>query len=164
MTDVAKYFAVQQPKLRAFIRSIVFNPSDVDDILQDVAVTAIQNSERYDATRPVNAWVMGIARNRVLKYLEKRRTQSICFSPELVEALVSSTACDESSENALESLQNCLSKLDAEKRSLIVRRHQPGVTSRALAQEIGYTDSRMSRLLNSVYAALMRCVEKELAS
>lgn len=85
---VAKYFATSQPQLRAFIRSLIFNPSDVDDVLQDVAVVAIEKAERFDPEQgDAGAWVMGIARNRVMKYLDKSKRQKLRFSAELVDAI-----------------------------------------------------------------------------
>ena len=144
------------------MRSVVFNASEVDDILQDVAVIAIQNADRYDGTRPVNAWVIGIARNRVMKYFEKQNRQKLCFSTELVDALTDAAASDATQSESLDSLQGCLDKLDSEKRKLLIRRHTPGVTARQLAEEIGYTDTRISRLLNRLYAALMKCIETQM--
>lgn len=161
--DVARYFALAQPKLRAFIRSMVFNASDVDDILQDVAVVAIENSDRYDPSRSLEGWVFGITRNRVLKYIEKSKRQKLSFCSEVVDALAESAQTDSDSDYSLELLGSCLQKLEPQKRELVMRRHQPGTTARQLAQEIGYTDTRISRLFNSVYSALMKCVQKQLA-
>jgi RNA polymerase sigma-70 factor (ECF subfamily) len=159
--DVARYFALAQPKLRAFIRSMVFNSSDVDDILQDVV--AIENSDRYDPSRSLDGWVFGITRNRVLKYIEKSKRQKLSFCTEVVDALAESAQTDSDSDYSLELLGSCLQKLDPEKRELVMRRHQPGTTARQLAQEIGYTDTRICRLFNSVYSSLMKCVQRQLA-
>ena len=161
--DVAKYFAIAQPRLRAFIRSLVFNASDVDDIIQDVAVIAIENADRYDESYSLDAWVIGIAKKRVLKFFEKRKRQKLCFSNEVVEAIADATLRSKDNTDALELLQGCLGKLDSTKRKLLVKRHQPGMTARELAREIGYTDSRMSRLLNGLYASVMKCVESQMA-
>ncbi|MGB7326821.1 MAG: sigma-70 family RNA polymerase sigma factor [Rubripirellula sp.] len=158
---VARYFALSQPQLRAYIRSIVFNRSDVDDILQDVAVTAFENAERYDGSRPVNAWVIGIARNKIMKYIDKHKRQKTCFSTEVVEAITDAATTGPDKKDSLDSLQGCLEKLDPKHRTLLVRRHETGVTARQLAKEIGYTDTRMSRLINSLYATLMKCVSGE---
>ncbi len=161
--DVATYFALEQPRLRAFIRSLVFDPTDVDDILQEVAVIAIENADRYDHAWPLQGWIIGIAKKRILKYYESRKRQAYCFDPATVESL-SEIAVQPTSRrtDALEMLQDCLSKLDDERRELLLRRHSPGVTARALAQEIGYTDTRMSRLINGLYVSLMKCVQQQM--
>lgn len=59
-------------------------------------------------------------------------------------------------------LQGCLGKLDSSKRKLLVKRHQRGMTARELAREIGYTDTRMSRLLNGLHAKITKCVESQM--
>ena len=163
VAEIARYFALAQPKLRAYIRSLVFNASDADDILQDVAVIAIETADRYDADRSLEAWMFGIAKNRVLKHFEKSSRQKLCFSTELVDALTDAAENADDVECYLDALQNCLSKLDADRRDLLLRRHQPGATARALAREIGYTDTRMSRLFNSLYQTLMKCVQRQTA-
>ncbi len=160
--EIAKYFALDQPKLRAFVRSLVFNSSDADDVLQDVAVVAIERADRYDSSRPLEAWIFGIAKNRVLKLFEKRERQKVCFSTEVVEALTEAALSDDAAQGCLDSLQECLQKLDEDKRSLLIRRHTPGVTARELAREVGYTDTRMSRMLNGLYATLMNCVRQRI--
>ena len=156
---VARYFATSQPQLRAFIRSLIFNPSDVDDVLQDTAVVAIEKADRFDPQQgEVGAWVMGIARNRVLKYLDKAKRQKLRFSGELVDLIANAAIKAPESSDTLDALETCLGALDRNKRELLIRRHLPGMTSTKLASEIGYTDSRMSRMLNSLYVALIKCV------
>lgn len=157
--EVARYFALAQPKLRAYIRSLVFNRSDVDDILQEVAVAAIENADRYDKSKPVDAWVFGVTRNKILKYYEKTKRRTAHFSSELVDKITVSATEDASNTESVEALQSCLSKLPADKRQILLRRHEPGTTARKLAQEIGYTDTRMSRLINSLYVKLMNCIQ-----
>ena len=160
--NIAVYFAREQPRLRAYIRSLVFNPTDVDDILQDVALIAIENSDRYEPSRPLNAWILGIARNRILKYFESQKRQRHCLGSEVVELLTTSMESEPAGTPDLDHLQNCLAKLDPKQREILIQRHTPGMTSHQIAQEIGYTDTRMSRFLNGLYAALMKCVQREL--
>lgn len=163
--EVVRYFALEQPKLRAYIRSLVFDPGDADDVLQDVALVAIQNSHRYDDQWPLESWLIGIAKKRVLKFLEARQRQKLRFSADIIDALTELEEVEPSgADHSLDTLQVCLTKLDDTRRSLLIRRHAPGVTARALAKEIGYTDTRMSRLINGLYATLMKCVQQQLAS
>ncbi|TWU03349.1 RNA polymerase sigma factor SigM [Neorhodopirellula pilleata] len=142
---------------------MVFNPSDVDDILQEVAVIAIENSHRFDSSQSIDGWVFGITRNRVMKYIDKQKRQKLCFSSELVDAMTAAAQSDSESEDSLEALQCCLGKLKDSHRELLIRRHRPGTTARQLAKEIGYTDTRMSRLINSLYVSLMKCVQNEIS-
>lgn len=161
---VARYFATCQPQLRAFIRALIFNPSDVDDVLQEVAVVAIEKADRFDSSKgDVGAWVMGIARNRVLKYLEKSKRQQLCFSSTVVDAIADAAKPNDELANTLDALEDCLNLLGKEKRELLLRRHAPGMTASQLAKEVSYTDSRMSRMLNGLYATLMKCVRQNMS-
>lgn len=160
-SEVVRYIALTQPKLRSYIRSLVFNPSDVDDIMQDVAVIAIEKFDRYDSNRSLNGWVFGIAKNQILKYFEKQNRQKLCFSTELVDAITASAESESANSDSLDTLEKCMEKLDPQKRELLRRRHTPGTTARQLAREIGYTDTRISRLLNSLYKLLMNCMKRQ---
>lgn len=163
---IARYIALEQPRLRGFIRSSVFNPSDVDDVLQDVAAAAMESVDRYDPSRPIEAWVFGIARIHVLRYLDRHRAGRVVFNSGVVELLSVDAIAEATTglrQDRLESLRRCLHTLPADRRDLVIRRHRPGTTARQLAQEIGYTDSRMSRLLASLYRTLLRCVENSVA-
>jgi len=142
---------------------MVFDAAEVDDILQDVAVIAIENSHRYDSERSLSAWIFGIAKNRILKYYEKQKRSKLCFSTEVVEAMTEVSENADEREDSLESLQDCMAKLEPAQRDLLLRRHKPGVTARALAKEIGYTDTRISRKINGLYALLLKCVQQQLS-
>ena len=163
---VAKYFGQSQPQLRAVVRSVVFNPTDVDDILQDVAVTAMEKAAQYDSTRTdIGAWIAGIARIHVRRFLEqqrKRRTNQPTFSSAFVDAAFEHSIGEVETPASLTALRDCLRRLDPEQQQLLLRRHEPEMSATRLARETGYTDSRLSRTLNSLYAVLMKCIQSHL--
>ncbi len=63
--------------LRPMVRRTLSNPSDVEDVVQDILVTVHQVSATYDPSRPFAPWLITIARRRVADWLRrtgKRRT------------------------------------------------------------------------------------------
>ncbi len=154
------YLAVR-PKLRAFIRSVIFSAEDAEDVLQEVAAIAWEKIEKLRSKEQFQPWLFGIAKNRVMKYctkISKQRSRSL--SPEAMEALWSERAVsvEVSQEPLLDALQNCLSKLSAENQSILLERHQPSVTNRMIAEKHGFSESKTSRLMNTLYADLMKCI------
>ena len=105
--------------------------------------------------------MFGIAKNRILKHFERVGRGKLQFSSELVEVAATECALGERQSDVLDDLRMCLDRLPPDQRRLLLRRHQPGTTARQLAQEIGYTDTRMSRLINSLYDSLVKCIARQ---
>ncbi|MFN3167431.1 MAG: sigma-70 family RNA polymerase sigma factor [Phycisphaeraceae bacterium] len=150
-----------QPRLRAYIRMAVFNPSDVGDIVQEVVTTSWEHYARYDPSRPFDAWVMGIARNRVHEY---RRDQSRRASPLTMDVLhlIESEADDLEHTTAQieDALESCLSKLPAEDYQLVRTRYERSDSNRAASKLLGKSESTISRALNRIYARLLICIKQ----
>ncbi len=152
-----------RPQLRAFIRSAIFSAEDSEDVMQEVASIAWEKIETLQSKEQFQPWLFGIAKNRVMKYctkMAKRKTRSV--SPEALDALwwEQAITVGVSQESLLDALQTCLSKLSPEHRKLLFDRHQPNVTNRMIAQREGCSESKISRLMNSIYAGLMKCIHK----
>jgi RNA polymerase sigma-70 factor (ECF subfamily) len=118
--------------------------ADAEEIVQDVFVRIWKNATRFDADRgSFVAWLMTIARNRVLDELRRRRATPRSF--EDVEDLLLETA-DPSVEleEALWSRQRRRAILDAlrelpeEQRRAIVLAYFGGRTRASIARELGW--------------------------
>ena len=171
MSNVPRYtqewfeqaYLASRPKLRAFIRSVIFSAEDSEDVMQEVASIAWEKIEKLQSKEQFQPWLFGIAKNRVMKYCTKMaRQKSRSLSPEALEALWSEHAITvgASQESLLDALRTCLSKLSSEHQKILLERHQPNVTNRMIAEEKGYSESKTSRLMNTLYAELMKCIHK----
>lgn len=61
-----------QAALYRFALRMTGHPWAAEEIVQDVFMTLMNDSKKYDASRgPVAAYLFGIARNRVMKHLER---------------------------------------------------------------------------------------------
>jgi RNA polymerase sigma factor (sigma-70 family) len=70
--QVSETIEHERPRLWSFIRNRVANPSDAEDILQDVFYELI---EAYQVKSIDNAaaWLFRVARNRIIDFFRKRR-------------------------------------------------------------------------------------------
>src|SRR6266536_4327548 len=69
----------QRGRLRNFIRSRVPDPSDAEDILQDVFYELVA---AYRLTKPieqVGAWLFRVARNRIIDRFRKQKPEASSF-------------------------------------------------------------------------------------
>lgn len=153
-----------QPRVYAYVRSMVFIATDADDILQDVAMAAWKGFESYDADRPFDLWLFGIARHRVHTYFRAKKNDRLCFSGQTLD-LIDQDAVDPARrvEGTQQALESCIGKLPDRDHDLIRKRYVKGATNRSVAKELGWTDSKISRQLSRVYAALMLCIRRRLA-
>src|SRR5215470_11103734 len=65
----------QRSRLRNFIRKRISDPSDIEDILQDVFSELV---EAYRLMKPIEqagAWLFQVARNRIIDRFRKRREE-----------------------------------------------------------------------------------------
>jgi RNA polymerase sigma factor (sigma-70 family) len=96
---------------------------DAEDVTQEVFLRVFRSLKRWDATRPLRPWVMGITVNRCRTWLTQRNRR-----PELVDYLhetVASPLPDDSSELLVE-IQTALGMLRLEYRTVFVMFHEQG--------------------------------------
>jgi RNA polymerase sigma-70 factor (ECF subfamily) len=70
---VVKVFALP---LRSYLASQVHHLDDVDDIAQDVFLTAFRNLKSYRRGEDFGAWLRGIARHKLLNYFRSTTRRS----------------------------------------------------------------------------------------
>jgi len=161
-SDFVGRMMTAQPRLRAYIRMMIYNPSDVNDILQEVATVGWQKYGQYDPARPFEAWVMGIARNCVLEYMREQGRRACPLSNEAIELLESEAVEASSSASQIEEvLEHCLSKLTANDHLLVRMRYEESRTNRVVAERLGMSESKVSRALNRIHAQLLLCIKRQ---
>lgn len=160
--DYARRLLASQPRLRAYVRSMVFNAGDVDDILQDVATIGWERFADYDRDRPFDSWLLGVARNRALQYFESQRKRPNALSDETLKQLegVAFNASEQAGE-LQEALDGCLGKLSRDDHELVSLRYETGQNNRSVAKKLDVSESKISRSLNRIYARLLLCIKAQ---
>ena len=166
--DAGEQFAslliMAQPKILAYVRNLVFVKADIDDILQEIAMAAWKSFETYDRSRPFDLWIFGVARNQLRTYYRYKKKDTVQFSSETM-SLIAQEAIEPSRGVAdrQEALAVCMEKLEAEDRSLVCKRYEPDATNRSVARELGLSETRMSRKMSRIHAALMLCIRRSIS-
>src|ERR1041384_5975449 len=73
VTEVIKR---EQFRLRNFIRRRVADPSDVEDVLQDVFYRLVEANRLLMPIDHVTGWLFRVARNRITDLLRKKKAES----------------------------------------------------------------------------------------
>eukprot|EP00752_Nemacystus_decipiens_P010738 g9560.t1 len=114
-----------QPRLRAYLRMLVYNPSDVNDLMQEVAAIGWKKYSQFDADRSFEAWLLGIARNCVFEYAREQGKRASPLTHEVIELLeVEAQQASSSASTVLDALDSCLGKLAADDYRLIRARFE----------------------------------------
>jgi len=138
----------QRARLRNFIRSRVPDPSDAEDILQDVFFELVAAYRLMKPVEQVGAWLFRVARNRIIDRFRKRKPETVRLGESkaeegalsLEELLPSSDASPEAAfvRNVLmDEIGEALAELPPEQREVFIANEIEGHTFAEIAQETG---------------------------
>ncbi|KOY14107.1 sigma-70 family RNA polymerase sigma factor [Paenibacillus xylanivorans] len=57
------------------VRFLIQDPSDAEDLVQEIYIQAFSSLERYDSERAFRPWLMGVTMRQVRSYRRRRLTQ-----------------------------------------------------------------------------------------
>ena len=153
-----------QPAIRGFIAMTIRDRHAVEDVTQEVAVAIAKDFAAYDSSRSFKSWALGIARFRVLQYLDKTRRDRLIFSDDILSRLA------EQSENLSThqvdyetALEYCLAKLPEKTRRVVVMKYQRDLLVREIAEQSDTTPGVVTGLLRRARVMLAVCVRQRLS-
>jgi RNA polymerase sigma-70 factor (ECF subfamily) len=159
-----RLFAQHEAALRTFVRSIVPSLADTSEIMQDAAVILWQKFDEFDATRDFRKWAFGVARYEALAYLRDRARDRHLFDDALVHRLADdAAAADQRHEAQREALDQCLRKLPATQREMVLTAYTKGTRMDELAAERGRTAMSLYKMLHRIRQSLLECVRRTVA-
>ncbi len=106
---------------------------DAEDVTQEVFLRVFRSLHRWDSSRPLKPWIMGIAVNRCRTWMSQRARR-----PELVDYLhdtIASRPDDDAKELAKE-IQLAVGELRLEYRSVFVMFHEQGQPYEEIAEAL----------------------------
>src|SRR5450631_3578146 len=159
----------EQSRLRNFIRSRVPDPSDAEDILQEVFYELIEASRLMNPIEQVSAWLFRVARNRITDLFRKKRPEALgdqALETEdgellLMEDLLPSSDGGPEAAYArtvlLEELQDALAELPDEQREVFIAHEIEGRSFKELAAKGGVS---VNTLLSRKHYAVLHLRER----
>ncbi len=152
-----------QPTLAAFIRTLVPDFQQAEEVLQRVAVTLVRKFEQYDQSRSFPAWAVGVAKFEVLYYRRQRATDKHVFDDDLVEKIaLSYQQFVDDGDPFRAALEGCLDELRGRSRRAIALRYEKGLESPVIAERLHVSTGAVRMLLCRARKLLKQCVEKRL--
>ena len=154
-------FLEHQPRIYSYIRSLLFQRADADDVMQETASVLWRKFDQFERGTNFDRWALRTAYHQVRRFRQKKARESkrLQFGDELVEILAADAEeFVNGTEDTLAALEICLRKLPGKDRDLIRWRFEPSATNRSLAKRIGKSESVVSRTMNRIYESLLKCI------
>jgi RNA polymerase sigma-70 factor, ECF subfamily len=158
--DLAAHWTGAQRTVAGFVRSLVTDFHESEEVLQRVAVTLVRKYGQYDPSRPFVPWALGVAKIEVLMFLRERSSERLVFSDALVERIAESherAACDPAPMPQF--VTECVEELDGRARQAIQLRYGGNLRTAQIARTMQISDGAVRMLLSRARALLRKCVE-----
>ncbi|HLY75414.1 MAG TPA: sigma-70 family RNA polymerase sigma factor [Planctomycetota bacterium] len=154
-SDPAAFFDEFYPRVFRFIASASgASSADVDDLVQETLLHAWRNRGQYRGDAPLDAWLLGIARNRVRTRRRADRTR------DRVQDALASIDREELPDDILRSadmigaVRRALESLQAGQRDVLLRRYFQDMPIRMIARALGETEKAIESRLHRAREAL----------
>lgn len=157
-------FARNSRQIYGFIRTLVPDRNNADDVFQATSVVMWKKLGEYKSGTNFLAWACQIARYEICKMrdVEKRRRM---LSDEALDALCAEyEQQSDGASDRLVALGGCIEKLAPESRWLIEQRYFHERRPPAIADELGRSVASVYRGLARTHKWLLDCIEKKLAT
>ena len=153
-----------QATLYSFIRSMIFNPQDARDTLQDVNITLYRKKDLFILGTNFKAWAFTIARFESLTYLTRyKKRQWATLDTGLLESLADMS--EEETEDIqpwIKALKQCVQILPKDAQQLIEQRYQQQIPMESTAEEKNLSVSALKQKLYRVRNRLRKCILQRL--
>ena len=145
--DTGYIYAQYRDKVFGFVRSKIYNQTEVEDIVQTVFLKVYSNLDKYDETKAsLSTWIYIITRNTVYDYLKDKRDHQVLELIENTEESEEKTDDSILNNETLEELACALEKLPQNQRDIIILIYYKNLDRRKVAQMSGMTYGQLRYL------------------
>lgn len=152
--------------IRSYVGSQLHRNDEIDDLSQEVFLTAFRNLDQFRIDADFGAWLRGIARNQLLLHFRtvgRRKTREAKFREEVAQVIEHDLdrCFAEQTEHAIEALLRCIGRLP-ERMRFVVRSGLDGAKPTALAEELRTSVGAIYNLHYRANGLLRNCVKGEI--
>ncbi len=167
--ELGSMVRMHQAEIYRYLRFLgVVDPATAEDLTQETFLAAFKSESTppLEDVRRRAGWLRGIARNLFLAHCRRMRSNPVQFNSAHVDR-----AEQVWNEHLLrggdgfdyvETLRNCLKRLDQRQRSALQMRYQHQLPRPVMAERLGMGVEGVKGLLRRLRAALKNCVEQQL--
>lgn len=154
-------FAANEAALRAYVRRLVPMRDDAADVMQGIALVLWKKFGELDNPNDFRKWAFGVARYETLSWLRDKARDRRVLANDLLDTIAHESALiDERLEAQRDALENCLGKLPAQQRTLVLKAYTPDVQIRDVAERSGRTVGAFYQWLHRMRMQLLECTQR----
>jgi RNA polymerase sigma-70 factor (ECF subfamily) len=152
-----------QPRLFAFILSLLPDRHTARDVLQETNLTLWEKADEFEHGTNFGAWSARIARYKVLSHMRDRGRDRHLFDEATLDRIAAITeSVTELTRDRMDALAACLHKLPAQQRELIHRRYDRNESPAEIADATHSSANTVRQSLFRIRHALLKCVQRTL--
>jgi RNA polymerase sigma-70 factor (ECF subfamily) len=154
-------FLKAQPRVYSYLRTMVLNYNDAEDVFQEVASVLWQKFDEFKPGTRFDHWACKVAYHQALFHRQKRQRSKLVFGDDVF-ALIAEKAAAENEifEEFQDAMRGCVQELPQRDREMVRLRFEAEATNRSVAHAMGRSETAISRGLTRVYALLLDCVQR----
>ncbi|MBC8125890.1 MAG: sigma-70 family RNA polymerase sigma factor [Gloeobacteraceae cyanobacterium ES-bin-144] len=156
-----------QAAIFAFLRTLLINPVDAEDVLQETNIALWNNISRFEIGTNFYAFATRIAYTKAIDHTRRqKKLGGLVFDSDLMERLSKhmlenqAHAADSARQRALET---CITRLPPTDLDLIQRRYFQKQTIRDLVFDTGKTETNLQYHFGRIRNLLKTCIESKLS-
>lgn len=154
-------FLRSEREIFRYVAALVPNLSEVDDIVQQTAITLWEKFDAYDSSQPFTPWACRFALNKTRQWMERRKRWMELLENGLAEELAQRREeLQPVWETRLRSLEGCLAQLPDESRALIENYYFKRDGVETLASQAGRSVGAIYKMLQRIRQSLQECIQK----
>lgn len=163
--EFIRLFTKCEPRIFAYILTLVPNFSDAEDVLQQTNLVMWRKFDDFERGSDFLSWGRSIAHFEVLAMRKRKQRAAVRFSDDFVEAVAGDVVARSGSLDARHiALAACLEKLKARDRELVHLRYQPEATTQSVADRVGRSVDAVYKALNRIRQSLWECINRTLSA
>ena len=147
-----------------FIASMLGQPDDAEDLLQETAKKLWKQFDSYDFSKDFLPWACTIARYEVLSFWKRQKVRRKYFSSDVIELLADDWDKRELEREAQShALKNCVEKLAIKDRDILDQRYEGTHSLKDIAAKLQQSPNSLYKKLQRIRRSLFKCITQKLA-
>lgn len=140
--------------LRPYLAKRLNQPSEVEDVLQEILISIHRSRHTYDGARPLKPWLYAIAKFRLSDHLRSHYSDHLRHAAEL--DVAENISAQDVTEPGLsyESIKEEIKKLPGKQPMILHLLHHEGFTSKEVAARMAMTESAVKVAAHRAYKVL----------
>lgn len=162
--QLASLWSATLPSLEAFVRAMVRDSHDVDDVIQQTGEFVTRQFHAFESGTSFAGWVITVAKIRIQRLWQNQSRDRLVLTPGALDMLASSAiAMSQEVPGRQAALQVCVEKLQPSQQQLLEMCYSNSQRPHQIAEQLGLTPNAVSASLMRIRKVLKRCIEAKLS-